>query len=292
MTRLFKSIFFFIILPITQNIVIEKNNKIVITVSHLFRTSPTSNFIPWEVNKPLPTDIHNLASRGFHVTTRLETRVKKKSLANFRETFPNTDQYLAEENVLLKPLVSIDKLIRQPIRSLRHDDSNLHFLLFSGRERERDRRKKQQRKRKLLSIVRGERYITFQTFNRLANGLNVCGVGGVPRRDSDRGNDFSTFSGNQEVRRLRERIGRLPDALDPALAPKLVENPATFSGSWTTILVLNGDPHTHTQSCYFVIERFRACTRYSQRCKTDVFRCICIYIYIVTRMYACAGCVM
>lgn len=142
MTRLFKSIFFFIILPITQNIVIEKNNKIVIKVSHLFRTSPTSNFIPWEVNKPLPTDIHNLASRGFHVTTRLETRVKKKSLANFRETFPNTDQYLAEENVLLKPLVSIDKLIRQPIRSLRHDDSNLHFLLFSGRERERDRRKK------------------------------------------------------------------------------------------------------------------------------------------------------
>lgn len=108
-------------------------------MSHLFRTSPTSNFIPWEVNKP--TDIHNLVSRGFHVTTRLETRVKKKSLENFRETFPNTDQYLAKENVLLKPLVSIDKLIRQPIRSLRHDDSNLHFLLFSGREREKERSK-------------------------------------------------------------------------------------------------------------------------------------------------------
>lgn len=107
-------------------------------MSHLFRTSPTSNFIPWEVNKPLPTDIHNLASRGFHVTTRPETRVKKKSLENFRETFPNTDQYLAKENVLLKPLVSIDKQIRQPIRSLRHDDSNLHFLLFSGRERKRE----------------------------------------------------------------------------------------------------------------------------------------------------------
>lgn len=67
-------------------------------------------------------------------------------------------------------------------------------------------------------------------------------MGGVSSRDPDRGNDFSTFSGNQEVDDYEKRIGRLPDALDPALAPKLVENPATFSGSWT-ILVLNGDQH-------------------------------------------------
>lgn len=53
---------------------------------------------------------------------------------------------------------------------------------------------------------------------------------------------FHEFSGNQEVDDYEKRIGRLPDALDPALAPNLVENPATFSGSWT-ILVLNGDQH-------------------------------------------------
>lgn len=105
-------------------------------MSHLFRTSPTSNFIPWEVNKPLPTDIHNLASRGFHVTTRPETRVKKKSLANFRETFPNTDQYLAEENVLLKPVVSIDKLIRQPPPFDMMIQTSIFFYFQEEREKE------------------------------------------------------------------------------------------------------------------------------------------------------------
>lgn len=130
-------------------------------------------------------------------------------------------------------------MIKPPFRS---------FLLFPEEERQRGRSKEKIATKKEVVIDPSSKtiYQTFQTFNRQT--LNVCGVGGVPSRDSDRGNDFSTFSGKQEVRWLRERIGRLPDALDPALAPKLVENPATFSGSWT-ILVLNGDPHTTLRSC-------------------------------------------
>lgn len=106
-------------------------------------------------------------------------------------------------------------------------------------------------------------------------------MGGVPRRDSDRGNDFSTFSGNQEVRRLRERIGRLPDALDPALAPKLVENPATFSGSWTTILVLNGDPHTHTHNPVTSLSSGFARARDIARGVKQMYFDVYVYIYIL-----------
>ena len=77
-------------------------------------------------------------------------------------------------------------------------------------------------------------------------------------------------------RRLRRIAGRLPAALDPALAPELRANPATFLGS-RTALILNGATFTlvgsmctDTRGCSFVFHaavrvhamRLRALTRW------------------------------